>query len=57
MARNTTTAQLLTNPRSVTGSGFFFTLENVMSDDAKAILGAIILAPILYFLLVVVMSF
>ena len=49
--------ELLTNPRSVTGSGFFFTLENVMSDDAKAILGAIILAPILYFLLVVVMSF
>jgi hypothetical protein len=32
-------------------------MENVMSDDAKAILGAIILAPILYFLLVVVMSF
>jgi len=28
-----------------------------MSDDAKAILGAIIAAPILYFLLVVVMSF
>jgi hypothetical protein len=41
----------------VTGSGFFFTLENVMSDDAKAIIGAIILAPIFYFLLVVVMSF
>jgi hypothetical protein len=32
-------------------------LENVMSDDAKAIIGAIIAAPIFYFLLVVVMSF
>ena len=31
--------------------------ERHMSDDAKAILGAIIAAPILYFLLVVVMSF
>jgi len=27
-----------------------------MSDDAKAIIGAIIFAPIFYFLLVVVMS-
>jgi hypothetical protein len=41
----------------VTGSGSFFKLENHMSDDAKAILGAIIFAPIFYFLLVVVMSF
>jgi hypothetical protein len=31
--------------------------ENHMSDDTKAILGAIIFAPIFYFLLVVVMSF
>ena len=28
-----------------------------MSDDTKAILGAIIFAPILYFLLICVMSF
>jgi len=28
-----------------------------MSDDTKVILGAIIAAPIIYFLLVVVMSF
>jgi hypothetical protein len=41
----------------VTGTGFFFTMENVMSDDAKAILGAIILAPVLYFILICVMSF
>jgi len=32
-------------------------LENTMSDDTKALLGAVIAAPILYFLLVVVMSF
>jgi len=31
--------------------------EKHMSDDTKAILGAIIFAPIFYFLLVVVMSF
>jgi Ca2+/Na+ antiporter len=41
----------------VTGSGFFFTLENVMSDNAKIALGLVIGAPIFYFLLVVVMSF
>ena len=40
----------------MTGSGFFL-LENYMSDDTKAIIGAIIFAPIFYFLLVVVMSF
>jgi hypothetical protein len=31
--------------------------ERHMSDDTKAILGAIIFAPILYFLLICVMSF
>ena len=31
--------------------------EHHMSDNAKAILGAIILAPFLYFLLICVMSF
>lgn len=31
--------------------------EKHMSDDLKVILGAIIFAPIFYFLLVVVMSF
>jgi hypothetical protein len=35
----------------------FSSRENPMSDDAKAILGAIILAPFLYFLLIVLMSF
>jgi hypothetical protein len=28
-----------------------------MSEDAKVILGAIILAPVIYFLLIVLMSF
>jgi len=32
-------------------------MEIEMSDDLKAFLGALIAAPILYFLLVVVMSF
>jgi hypothetical protein len=31
-------------------------LENPMNDDLKAFLGALIAAPFLYFLLVVVMS-
>ena len=31
--------------------------EHHMSEDAKVILGAIILAPVLYFLLICVMSF
>jgi hypothetical protein len=31
--------------------------EHHMSEDAKVILGAIILAPFLYFLLIVLMSF
>ena len=31
--------------------------EHHMSDNAKAILGAIILAPFIYFLLIVLMSF
>jgi hypothetical protein len=32
-------------------------MENDMSDNTKAIIAAIIFAPIAYFLLVVVMSF
>jgi hypothetical protein len=49
--------QLLSNSRSVTGSGFFFTLENTMSDNTKIAIGLIVGAPAVYFLLVVLMSF
>jgi hypothetical protein len=39
----------------VTVPGFFFGVP--MSDNTKAILGAIIAAPVIYFLLIVLMSF
>jgi Ca2+/Na+ antiporter len=41
----------------VTGTGFFFTLENVMSDNTKIAIGLIVGAPMAYFMLVVLMSF
>lgn len=42
----------------MTGSGFFFPqLENHMSDNTKIAIGLLVGAPMIYFLLVVLMSF